>query len=108
MSIFADLFTDMMTNSVTLKRIIGMDRYGAPTYATFGPYTARVGLNPRQIPQPDGQVVVSRGRAWLDTVDEVRVTDKVTFGRQLGAARILAVNQVEDESGPAYTSIDFL
>lgn len=107
MSIFADLFVDMMATTVTVERLTGRDTYGNPTYgAPQGPYAARVNNVQRNVIGPDGQMVVAKGRAWLDTVDPFTVNDRVTLAD--GSKPILLnVNQVPDELGPAVTSFDF-
>lgn len=106
MGIFADLFTDMMPTTVTVELILTRDYQGKATYGTAKSYVARVNNYQHNAIGPDGQEVVARGRAWLDTVDPFSVNDRVTFadGSQ---AILLNVNQVPDETGPAYTSFDF-
>lgn len=107
MGIFADLFTDLMPSTVTVERITGRDTYGQPTFGTaLGPFQARVNNVQRNVIGPSGQMVVAKGRAWLDTVEPFTVNDRVTLadGSQ---PTLLNVNQVPDENGPAYTSFDF-
>lgn len=106
MGIFADLFTDMMPTYVTVERILTRGYDGAPTYSPPVKYQARVNTVQRNILGADGQVVIARGRVWLDTVDPFTVNDRVTFADS-SAAILLNVNQVSDETGPAYTSFDF-
>lgn len=107
MGIFADLFTDMMATTVTVYRRTGQDTYGQPSYGPAqGPYPARVNNVQRNVIGPEGQMVVAKGRAWLDTVDVFNVNDKVVLAD--GSTPVLLnVNQVPDETGPAYTSFDF-
>lgn len=107
MGIFADLFVDMMPATVTVYRRTGQDTYGAATYgAALGPFQARVNNVQRNVIGPDGQMVVARGRAWVDTVVVFGVNDKVVLDD--GSTPVLLnVNQVPDENGPAYTSFDF-
>lgn len=107
MGIFADFFTDMMATTVTVYRRTSQDTYGAPAYGpAMGPYEARVNNVQRNVIGPTGQMVVSRGRAWLDTVDDFGVNDKVVLGDGT-TPKLLNVNQVPDENGPCYTSFDF-
>lgn len=106
MSIFADLFVDMMATTVTVERIASRDTYGKVTYGAATSYVARVSLVQRNVIGPEGQMVVAKGRAWLDTVDPFTVNDRVTLAD--GSIPILlAVDLVDDENGPAYTSFDF-
>lgn len=106
MGIFADLFTDLMPTTVTVELITGRDYQGKATYGPpSDPYPARVNNVQRNVIGPDGQLVVARGRAWIDTVAPFTVNDRVTLAD--GSQPILLnVNQVPDENGPAYTSID--
>lgn len=106
MSIFADDFADMMAATVTVERITGRDTYGKATYGAATTYIARVNNVQRNVIGPEGQMVVARGRAWLDTVDTITVNDRVTFADG-SHPKLLNVNQVPDENGPAYTSFDF-
>lgn len=105
MSIFADLFADMMPSSISIRPLTGYSGT-APTYGTAVTYQGRISMRARNIIGRDGQTVVSRGRAWLDTVAAITVNDLVTLpdGSQ---PVLLAVNLQYDESGPAYTQVDF-
>ncbi len=105
MGIFADLFIDMMATTVTVQEIIGRDTYGAPVFGSPRSYVARVNNLQRNVIGPEGQLVVSRGRAWLDTVDAMTVNDRFTLADG-SEVKMLNVNQVPDETGPAYTSLD--
>ena len=106
MGIFADLFTDMMATTVTVQAIVSRDTYGAPTYGPARTYVARVNNVQRNVIGPAGQLVVAKGRCWLDTVDAMSVNDLVTLADG-STPKLLNVNQVPDESGPAYSSFDF-
>ena len=106
MGIFADLFVDMMPATITVERITGRDKYNKPTYGAAASYPARINNVQKNVIGPDGQMVVARGRAWLDTVDPFTVNDRVTFPDG-SHPKLLNVNQVPDEKGPAYTSFDF-
>ncbi len=107
MSIFADEFTDFMQDTVTIQRIVGRTDDGKPSYSSPVTYKARIDNKTRNVIGNDGQTVVARGRAWLDTVDEITVNDSVVFNGAGKPVVILNVNQVPDETGPAYTALDF-
>lgn len=106
MSIFADLFVDMMPDTLTVEAFLGRDTYGAATYGPARTYTARVNNVQRNVLNAQGQMVVAKGRAWLDTVDTITVNDRVTLDDGTQPV-LLNMNQVPDETGPAYTSFDF-
>lgn len=97
---------DLMPATVTVQRFLGRDSYGKPSFATAVSYRARVNNVTRLVRNAEGEQVVARGRAWLATVDPITTQDRV--GLPDGTFPIiLNVNQVPDESGPLYTSLDF-
>lgn len=106
MGIFADLFTDLMATTVTVELIGARTYEGKATYGAPATYTARVNNYQHNVIGSDGQMVVARGRAWLDTVDPFTVNDRVTLADGSHPV-LLNVNQVPDEAGPCYTSFDF-
>lgn len=106
MGIFADLFADMMASSITVQPLIGRADDGAPVYSSPLTYQARISMKTRNVIGKDGQTVVARGQAWLDTVDPITVND--LFIMPDGSKPIvLAVNLNYDETGPAFTNIAF-
>lgn len=106
MGIFADLFTDLMPATVTVERITGRSYDGKATYGAPSTYVARVNNVTRNVIGADGQLVVASGIAWLDTVAPFTVNDRVTFADGTQPV-LLRVDQVPDETGPAYTSFSF-
>lgn len=105
-SIYADLFTDMMSTSVQVEKFLSRTDAGVPTYASPKSYVARVNMKTHNVIGKDNQLVVARGMAWLDTVDAITVDDRITLddGTQ---PILLIVNLTSDEAGPAYTRLDF-
>lgn len=97
---------DMMPATVSVARFQSRDAYGAPTFAAAVNYRARVDFRTRLVRGPNAEMVVARGRAWLATVDAITAEDRVTLPDG-SVPIILQVNQVPDEAGPLYTSLDF-
>lgn len=106
MPIFADDFTDMMTQTITVQSFISRTDEGVPSYASPQTYKCRINYKTKNMIGADGQMVTVRGQAWLDTVDPISVNDRVIFpdGTE---PQLLEVNQESDEVGPAYTSFYF-
>jgi hypothetical protein len=106
MGIFADAFQDMMPATVTVQSMVGRADDGTPVYSSPNTYQARVSFKTRNTIGKDGQTVVARGRAWLDTVDRITVNDLITLDDGSNPI-VLNVSQIADETGPAYTALDF-
>ena len=106
MPIFADDFTDMMTQTITVQAFISRTDEGVASFSSPQSYAARINYKTRNMIGADGQMVTIRGQAWLDTVDAISVNDRVIFpdGTE---PKLLQVDQISDENGPAYTSFLF-
>lgn len=97
---------DLMPQTVTVQRVLGLDSQGAQILSSPNTYQARINNQTRMVRQANGDEVVARGRAWLATVDPITTRDKVILDDGT-VPLILVVNVVPDEDGPLYTSIDF-
>jgi len=105
-SIFADEFTDMMTQTITVQPFIGRNDENVPSYGPAKTYLCRINFKTQNILGPANQFVQVRGQAWLDTVDPISTNDRVIFPDG-SEPQLMDVNQESDEVGPAYTSFYF-
>jgi hypothetical protein len=106
MSIFADDFVDMMADTITVERMTGRADDGVPTYAAPVSYRARVNYKTHNVLNAQNQLITARGMMWLDTVDSITVDDRITLPDGSRPV-ILFSNLNTDETGPAYTRVDF-
>lgn len=106
MGIFADDFTDLMTQTITVQPFLGRNSEGVPSYGAATTYKCRINYEDDNIIGGNGQLVAVRGQAWLDTIAPIATVDRVIFPD--GTEPLLVkVNQESDENGPAYTSFRF-
>lgn len=102
-----DDFADMMTQAVTVQPFVSRNQYGAAAYASPLTYKARVNFKTHWVRGPEGEQIVARGVAWINTGDDtITVNDLVTLPDGT-MPKILQVNGENDESGPLYTRLDF-
>lgn len=106
MSIFADEFRDMMPSTITVQSFGGRTDDGTAIYATPISYQCLIDNTTRNTIGSEGQTVVCRGRAYLDTADAISVNDAIVFPDGTTPI-ILNVNQLSDETGPCGTVIEF-
>jgi len=106
MAIFADLFVDMMSSNITVQTFISRSDEGVASYSSPQTYLSHIANKTQNVIAANGQTVVARGQAWLDTVDPISVNDLVTFPDG-SVPVILAVDVASDETGPAVTRLTF-
>ena len=97
---------DLMPAQVVVQRLLGHDSYSRPTYASPANYDARVTYKQRRITNAQGEEVVSRGEAWLATIDPITARDLITLPDGSNPL-ILEADLVSDEVGPLYTKFYF-
>lgn len=107
MSIFADAFTDMMAETVTIAPLTGRASDGTPTYGAAVSYAARVVFKIHNVIGKENQLVAARGIAWVDCGDPVAADALVTLPDG-STPIILQIDQPTDETGTvALTRLDF-
>ena len=105
-SFIAD-FADMMPSVVKVAPRLNSDQYGAATYGTDVPYKAHVSNKAGYIRGPQGELIATKGRIWLNCQTPFPPTSRVTLPDGT-TPPILAVNGAEDETGEQqFTRVDF-
>lgn len=99
-------FEDMMAANITVSQVLGRDTYGAITYGSPNTYKARVVYKTHNVIGPSGQLVSARGYAIIATIEPIDINDQVLLPDGT-TPKLLVVTQESDETGPAYTRIDF-
>lgn len=95
-----------MPANVTVQTFVNRGDYGKPVYGSARDYQARVTFRTRRVVNTGGEEVVSRGEAWLATVEPISAQDRVILPDG-SEPLILSIDQVADEDGPLYTKFYF-
>lgn len=91
---------EFMTETITLEPYVGQDAYGAPTYGTAVPYSARVSLQNQLVRSHDGREMASRGKVYvaMTTVPDVRSRLTLPSSYQPTVMPLLDVQPENDET----------
>lgn len=96
-----------MPSRVTVYRLTGRDKYGAPSYGKGTPYRAHISNKSTMIRGANGELVATKGTVWMATESKnVSAKDKVVLPDG-SIPIILDVNGAADETGlDLYTRLD--
>jgi hypothetical protein len=106
---FDSNFLEMMPETVTLTPVTGTNANNEPTYGSAVSYQARVTGKILMLRSFTGEEVTSVFTVYLNTIDQVLSTDKLTLtGSEWGndlTPLIFTINRVTDENSHSYVQL---
>ena len=101
---FEDEFLEMMTDTVTLERMTGVDADVMRVYGSATAYQCRISPKPQQILDTTGREVVSTATIHFARSPEIDPEDRITLpdGSQ---PQILRVARPPDRDGAHHTTV---
>lgn len=102
-------FLDLMTQTVLLAPLASLNSYGKAKYGSDVSYQGRVVGKNMELRTFDGEEVTSTFMIWLDTIDQILTTHRITLsGTEWGdnlTPLIFTVRRVTDENDHSHVQL---